>query len=179
MRFVPIVAAAAVALALAGAGSIPVAHAVVACRSSRLLVTSASAGNSAAHRYLEIIFINRGSRCSLTGFPGVSAISEADATHPVQLGPSAGRAPNPLLGRRARRVVLEHDGTASSLLTIVSTGPFAASTCRPVKADALRVYVPDERNAVVLDLPTEVCRRFGVLVVAPVEPGVPYGIQLG
>ncbi len=148
--------------------------AVAQCRSKQLLVVSSEAGAAAGTSYQALIFINKGSRCSMTGYPGVSAVRYGAAA-PVRVGPPAKR--ESPFSFAARAVVLDRNGTSSSVLSQVNARNFPASSCHLAKADALRIYPPNERTSIIINLPTEVCRRFATLGVGPVEPGVPHALQ--
>ena len=148
--------------------------AIARCRSKQLLVTSVSAGAGLGHTYLSLIFINRGSRCSLAGYPGVSPVRYGDHG-PVQIGPAAHRG-NQMESGRSRSVVLERNGTASSVLDEVAAVNYDRSRCTPTIAQALRVYPPNERVPLFLGATVTVCKRIATLGVTPVELGVPHAL---
>jgi len=168
-----LVALAACLDAVSSAGAHP--GALAACRSKQLLVVSSSAGAAAGTSYLSLIFINRGARCSLVGYPGVSAVRYG-ARDPVQVGPPA-RREDPFSVGTGRAVVLQRNGTASSALSQVDALNYPAARCHPEKADALRIYPPNEHTPIVVGVPVEVCRRRATMGISPVEPGVPRALQ--
>ncbi|MDN6795501.1 MAG: DUF4232 domain-containing protein [Propionibacterium sp.] len=92
--------------------------------------------------YPYLVLRNTGTEtCTLTGYPGVSFVGDDNGT---QLGASAGReGEDP-----ARTVTLEPGGAAHSALRIVNVGNFDASACSPTQADGLRVYPPDQTEAI-------------------------------
>jgi hypothetical protein len=94
-------------------------------------------------------------RCSLRGYPGVSAIDLANR----QLGSAAGRnARYPI-----RTVVLAPGNSAQFLLQLNDPGFFSRPACRPSTAAGLRVYLPDATTASVVPVPLGACSRAGPL----------------
>src|SRR5205085_12607374 len=77
-----------------------------------------------------------GHRCTLFGYPGVSAVSLAGR----QLGSAASRDS----ARAPRTVTQRSGGTTSAALRIVDAGNFPASSCHPTTAAGLRVFPPNQ-----------------------------------
>lgn len=109
-----------------------------------------------------------GHACQLFGFPGVSA---EVAGH--QVGSAARRnhaAPE-------RTVTLRAGATAHTVLQIADVSAFAASTCKPVTADGLRVFAPGAVKASQIPFRFRACSAKGprFLSVQAVQPrvGVP------
>ncbi len=113
-----------------------------------------------------------GHTCTLSGYPGVSAVNLAGH----QVGRSAAREPF----RKPRLVTLAsgtgvggtRDGgtVAIAMLRIVVAG--LAPGCHPVVAAGLRVYPPGQAKSKVVPYPFETCSSgYGILDVQAVEPG--------
>jgi hypothetical protein len=126
---------------------------------------SAAAGTT----FYPLDFTNTGSRaCTLDGYPGVSATN----INVVQLGRAAGR--NPLY--KATRVTIPAGGSAHAVLSVVDTGNFTASGCKPVNASFIRVFPPNRTKAALGFFSLPVCRStkplYTTLYVTRVQPGV-------
>jgi hypothetical protein len=149
--------AAALALTAASATGAGAASQAVApeCATSALEVWIGLGGgeSAAGSTYYPLEFSNTSHRtCDLYGFPGVSAVRGSK-----QAGSAAARdhafAP--------RTVVLAPGGTAHALLQIANAGVFSGAACKPVQADALRVYPPDRRTATLVPFSFEACQKSG------------------
>ena len=78
-----------------------------------------------------------GQTCTLSGFPGVSAVRSGGG----QLGSAAGRS----AGYPELLVTLPPSETAHVVLRIADVGNFSPSACAPASSDAaLRVYAPGD-----------------------------------
>ena len=139
--------------------SLPAAHAASAttpaCASSALVVWLDTNGDGAAgSTYYHLEFTNlSGSRCTLTGYPGVSAVDLAGR----RLGSAAARDP----ATRPRTVTLAAGRTMTSVLQIADAGVFSPAACRPVTAAGLRVYPPNQRRSKLIPFPFRACSRSG------------------
>jgi hypothetical protein len=146
-------------VAAAVPASLPAAHASTtttpACRTSALVVWIDTHGDGAAgSTFYHLEFTNlSGSRCTLTGYPGVSAVDLAGR----RLGSPAAR--DPATGPRT--VTLAAGRTVTSVLQIADAGVFAPAACRPVTAAGLRVYPPGRRRSKVIPFPFRACSRSG------------------
>jgi hypothetical protein len=56
-------------------------------------------------------------------------------------------------------VVVQPGATARATLLVVETGNYPTSSCKPVTADALRVYAPNQTYSDVIPFPFSVCSR--------------------
>jgi hypothetical protein len=124
------------------------------CRTSGLVVWIDTQGNGAAGSvFYHLELTNQSGRaCSLTGYPGVSAVD----LRGHQLGSAAGRSPS------TRRVVsLRNGATASAQLQISQVLNYPRSVCRPVAAAGLRVYPPNQTASKVSPFPFGACSRAG------------------
>jgi hypothetical protein len=124
---------------------------------------------TAGSAYYPLQFTNLSKHtCSLTGFPGVSAIN----SNGKQLGRPAfwSRRVTPV-----RTVVLAPGATAHAELQYLDVAVQTAPGCRPlVTASELRVYPPGQRSAThaVFDLPVCSHARAVYMNVGPIVPGV-------
>jgi hypothetical protein len=137
------------------------------CSTSRLAVWLGlgEGGAAAGSTYypLELTNISRRT-CRLFGFPGVSAYRGHQLGNPAQRDRS----------RPASRVNLLPGATAHTLLRIVNVANFPAARCRPVTANRLRVFPPDQRAAAEIPFAFRACSVKGpvFLSVEPIQPGV-------
>lgn len=140
-----------------GLASAPAAHAaaVPSCASRALVVWLDTNGNGTAgstYYHLELTNLS-GHRCTLTGYPGVSAVDLAGRP----LGSPAARNRQ----NRARTITLRAGHTASAVLRITDTGVFSTTKCRPVTAAGLRVYPPNNTESKLVPFPFRACSRSG------------------
>jgi hypothetical protein len=148
-----------------------------ACAKSGLVVWLANppGGGTAGTEYFDLEFANlSGHACTLTGYPGVSAVSLGGP----QLGSAAGRnAAHPV-----RAVTLASGtsasmagATATAVLGITDVGAFSPRQCGPVTAAGLRVYPPNQTASSVVPYPFRGCSRRGLvyLHVESVQKGIP------
>jgi hypothetical protein len=143
-----------IALAAAGSFAATGRSAVPGCPSSGLVVWLDTEGSAAAGTaYYKLKFTNlSGRKCTLLGYPGVSAID----LRGHQLGSAAGRTPP-----AGRRVTLGSGRTATALLGIAAAANFRSSACHRVNAAGLRVYPPNQTQAKVVPFPFAACSRRG------------------
>jgi hypothetical protein len=137
-----------------------------ACATSGLVVWLNTNGNGAAGSiYYTLEFTNlSGHSCTLSGYPGVSAVNLSGHQIGAPASRDTGTTPHTLtLGTGL-------NGTASSTLRIVESGNFPASSCGPVNAAGLRVYPPNQRASRVIPFPFGACSHTadGVLSVRAV-----------
>jgi hypothetical protein len=112
--------------------------------------------------YYPVEFTNTGgSACTLTGYPGVSAISAKLR----QLGLSATRVAAP-----ARTVTVQPKQTVHAFLGILPRGFIR---CHNATADGLKVYPPNEKGKqFVLSFTFSVCKNKPDLQIYPVAAGI-------
>jgi Domain of unknown function (DUF4232) len=168
------------ALALVGAGALagvagPGSAGVAAanptkppCTSSGLVVwlSVPPGGGAAGSFYYDLQFTNlSGHTCTLTGYPGVSAVDLKGH----QLGLAAGRN----AATKARVVSVANGTTATAVLQVSDTGAFPPATCRQTTGAGLRVYPPNQKVSKVVPFPLEACtaRRATFLHVEAVKKG--------
>jgi hypothetical protein len=132
-----------------------VSGAMPGCATSRLVIWLNTQGNGAAgSSYYNLELTNLSGRaCSISGYPGVSAVNLAGR----QVGAAAARdrAQPPHL------LTLATGATATVLLRITDVANFPASSCRQVMAAGLRVYPPNQTGAKVVPFPFRACSRRG------------------
>ncbi len=147
------------------------------CRSTQLLLTTASAGAGAGTSYTELIFVNLGAPCSLRGYPGVSAVRYGNAG-PIQIGPPAGRGTQADAAAGPRTVLLARSGVASSVLSQASPLNFPPARCKQRSIQAFRVYPPGERVPLFVSASGHetACRRVGTYGIGPVVGGIPHAL---
>ena len=137
-----------------GAGSGPVAVSLARCTDAELVVALRTPPGSAAagSTYHEIEFRNTGSTtCSLTGFPGVSALSSGKQSG----SPTRGD------GERLPTVDLAPGDTAHAQLQIVDVYNYPQSRCARSQATALRVYPPNDFTAQTIAFSFLACSKQG------------------
>jgi hypothetical protein len=143
---------------------------VPACQASQLGVwfALAQSNGAAGTIYYPLNFTNvSGHKCSLHGFPGVSAIARSGH----QLGSPAGWSARVA----ARTVVLAPGATAHTILQYRDAEVSTAPGCDPVNsAVVLRVYPPGQYHATVAAFDLQVCSHTGpvYMSVEPILPGV-------
>ena len=92
-----------------------------------------------------------GATCTLTGFPGVSAIGAGGR----QLGLAAGRNS----ARPELPLTLQPYGTVHVVLQITDVANFPPAGCHPVTADGLRVYAPGAYRSSVIPFSFRACAK--------------------
>jgi hypothetical protein len=114
---------------------------------------------TAGTTFYQLEFSNIGSApCTLSGFPGVSAIR----ANGHQAGLGAGRTGTP------RLVTLTPGATAHAILGVTDAGAICA---HPVRTVTLRVFPPGQRRAQFVPLALDACLHHRVLHVRPVHSG--------
>jgi hypothetical protein len=156
VKRIALVLAAALAAAATTAGAAPAAPA--ACKTAGLVVWVDTNGNATAgSTYVTLEFTNQsGHTCTLSGYPGVSALDLRDHA----LGSPGGRNPSTV-----RTVSLVNGATASAVLQIVVAGNYPPARCNRAAAAALRVYPPNQTASKVVPLPFEACSRTGPIIL--------------
>ena len=100
-----------------------------------------------------------GGRCTLRGYPGVSAVN----LRGQQIGGAASRDTS----RRVKTISIRNGGTATTSLRIVDNG--AIANCGMVTAAGLRVFPPNGHSAKTIPFPFGACRHSSVLSVRAVR----------
>ena len=133
------------------------------CGTPDLLVSvkAATGGGSAGASHQDLVFSNEADHpCAVTGWPGVSYVAGKQ-----QAGAAADRDES----SPATTLTLQPGGTATAPLTVADPGAYG-DDCRPVTADKLKIYPPDNRRAVVMRIQAPACANPDVhlLTVGPV-----------
>lgn len=159
-----VAAAAGASAALAPSGS---AAATPRCGASGLVVWLDTQGSGAAGSvYYQLQLTNLSGRtCTLSGYPGVSAVNLKGQ----KLGRAATREP----GSKPHTVTLAEGATAIATLRIVEAGNFPNSKCGRTEAAGLLVHPPNQTAPKIVPFPFEACSRSGatVLSIGPVRKG--------
>lgn len=143
---------------LLGLTAAPAHAAVPACKTNQLVVWLDTQSNGAAGTiFYTLNFTNVGSKCTLRGYPGVSAVGRSHQ----QLGKAAARDN----GTKVKTVTLSSANgggpakanTAHSTLAIVDTGVLSPGACHPTTASGLRVYPPNQSAAAFVPYPFPAC----------------------
>lgn len=118
-----------------------------ACATSQLSAEIANEQGAAGSLLVDIVLTNTsGEECTLTGFPGVSAVTGNDGT---QLGPAALRETS----TEAATVTLAPGAQARAGLKITNVGLLDAAACQPQDADGLRIYPPENTDSLYVAVP--------------------------
>jgi hypothetical protein len=159
--------AAARALALGGSALLlglaaaPADAAVPACNTNKLVVWLDTQSNGAAGTiFYTLNFTNVGAKCTLRGYPGVSAVGPAHQ----RLGSAAVRnsvKPVKTVTLKAPNASQGTFSTAHAMIGIVETGVFSKSVCSPTIAWGLRVFPPNQSAAAFVPFPFGACSRSG------------------
>jgi hypothetical protein len=125
------------------------------CTTSGLVVWLDTQGNGAAGSiFYTLELTNLSSRaCTLSGYPGVSAVNLAGH----ELGSAASRDTS----HTPHTVTLASGATATALLRIVQAGNFPTSACHQVTAAGLRVFPPNLTTSKVVPFPFPACSLSG------------------
>lgn len=120
------------------ADTVPASASDGACATAQLDISLNNEQGAAGSRLADIVFTNTaGNPCTLTGFPGVSAVTNDDGT---QLGAAAERE----TGLPSTTVTLEPGQSARAGLKMTVVDVIDPATCQPQPADGLRIYPPGE-----------------------------------
>jgi hypothetical protein len=116
--------------------------AVSACASDRLRLTAGRGAGAAGSVELPLMLTNTGAQaCTLHGFPGVSLVGADGA----QLGSPATRT-----GARGATVVLAPGHSARADVRLTRAENYPQERCAPAPATGLRVYPPNQTEALFL-----------------------------
>jgi hypothetical protein len=150
------------------------------CTTGDLDVWLNTSGNGAAgSSYYDLEFTNLSSHsCTISGYPGVSALG----TSGQQLGIAAGHNAQHAVAlitltsgsQKAGMDGFQTGNTATVVLAITDAGDYSPSACRAVVATGLRVYPPDQTASKIVPYPFIACSKRGPLIlhVEPIQTGV-------
>jgi hypothetical protein len=124
-----------------------------ACQTGGLVTWLDLPGNGAAGSIIySLDFTNlSGHKCTLRGYPGVSAIGLRGR----QIGKAAVRDNS----RKAKTITLKNGASAVAMLKVVNNLNFPRSSCGPKTAAGLRVFPPNQRASRTVPFPFGVCSR--------------------
>jgi hypothetical protein len=138
-----------------------------ACNPRSLAVSLNTSGSGAAgSSSYALTFTNgSGASCTVTGYPGVSAVSRSGA----QLGNAAGRSTT----TAATKVTLANGARATATLQITDVSNYTASVCGPTNAFGVKVYAPNSLTYHILTFGFRTCSKTGTtyMLVSPVAAG--------
>jgi hypothetical protein len=154
-------AAAATISLLAFTSSSALAAGPPSCQTGGLVIWLNTNGNGTAGSiFYTLNFTNlSGHRCTLRGYPGVSAINLRGR----RIGNPASRDNR----TRVRTITLRNNGTATTVLRIVDNG--AISNCGTVNAAGLRIFPPNQGASKTVPFPFGACSRTSVLSVQAIK----------
>ncbi len=115
---------------------------------------NAEGSGTAGSFYFKLEFANlSGHTCTLSGYPGVSAVSLSGQ----QIGSPASRE---VIGAPAL-VTLAPEAQTTAILHVTDVGVIPTSSCHPVAAAGVRVYPPGQRSAKLVPFPFRTCALAG------------------
>jgi hypothetical protein len=155
-----LVAVAAGAGGLIAAASPAVAAGPAPCQTGGLVVWLNTNSNGAAgSNFYTLNFTNlSGRRCTLRGYPGVSAINLS--------GRQVGKAATRNSARKVKTISIRSGGTASTSVQIVEAGNFSPTSCGPTTAAGLRVFPPNQSASKTVPFPFPACSKSGPSVLS-------------
>jgi hypothetical protein len=120
------------------------------CLTSNLHITLGNGGAGAGTDFTILDFTNSGtSTCTLFGFPGVSLINSSGA----QIGAAATRNPS----KPATAITLAPGAKANATLGVANAENYPASACKPTAAAQLKVFPPNQTQAIQLPFTATGC----------------------
>jgi Protein of unknown function (DUF4232) len=137
------------------------------CATQDLQVKAGTAQGAAGSLYQTLDFTNVSSAsCTLYGYPGVSLAAGSPA---AQVGAAAARSTT----AAPAVVTLAPGQTANALLRIVQALNYPQATCSPTATTYLRIYPPNETQAVLLPFKSTGCTSDSVklLTIGVVQAG--------
>ena len=158
-RSVPALLLALLALGAAAAPAGAARATTPRCATAGLVVWLDTQGDGAAGSvFYRLRFTNLTARaCTLTGFPGVSAVDLRGR----QLGSPAERDRTTAV----RTVRVGAGATVGAVLRIVQAANFPTAECRQTMAAGLRVYPPNQTASKIVPFPFRACSRSGPIVL--------------
>jgi hypothetical protein len=153
------------------------------CTTGDLVVWLDTMGNGAAgSSYYNLEFTNVSAHaCSMSGYPGVSAVNVAGA----QIGSAAGHNaehPAAVITLSSSAATGGPGGfvspnTATVILAITDAGNYSNSACARAVSSGLRVYPPGQTASKIIPYPFVTCAKHGPLIlhVEPIQKGVVTG----
>ena len=120
------------------------------CSTSSLRITLGAGGAAAGTDFTVLDFTNGGtSVCTIFGFPGVSLTNSSGA----QIGAAATRNPS----KPPALITLAPGAKANATLGVANAENYPASACKPTAAAKLKVYPPNQTQAVELPFTATGC----------------------
>jgi hypothetical protein len=120
------------------------------CSTSNLRITLGEGGAAAGTDFTVLDFTNGGtSACTIYGFPGVSLTNSSGA----QIGAAATRNPS----KPPTLITLAPGAKANATLGVANAENYPASACKPTAAAKLKVFPPNQTQAVELSFTATGC----------------------
>ncbi|MEK0280244.1 DUF4232 domain-containing protein [Bifidobacterium mongoliense] len=135
------------------------------CSSSQLTASLGTGNGAAGSMYIPIVLTNHVGTCTMQGYPGVSLTAGNR-----QIGAAAERDS----ASASTAITLSNGQSAHATLRIVQAGNFEAGTCQPTKTDSIRIYPPDQREALTIatDQYTGCANgNLAILTISPLQVG--------
>lgn len=127
------------ATASTSASASPTGAGTPECTNADVKVSYRHTDDATSHSYGFVVLTNTsGAPCWVRGYGGISYAADDGGQVGAPADRTAGDTPT---------VTLAPGGTAQSELAETSSGPYSPRKCRPAKAVALRVYIPDETDS--------------------------------
>ena len=123
---------------------------VPSCSTSNLRITLGAGGAAAGTDFTVLDFTNSGaSACTIYGFPGVSLTNSSGA----QIGAAATRNPS----KPSTLITLAPGAKANATLGVANAENYPASACKPTAAAKLKIFPPNQTQAVELPFTVTGC----------------------
>ena len=123
---------------------------VPSCSTSNLRITLGAGGAAAGTDFTVLDFTNSGtSACTIYGFPGVSLTNSSGA----QIGAAATRNPS----KPSTLIMLAPGAKANATLGVANAENYPASACKPTAAAKLKIFPPNQTQAVELPFTVTGC----------------------
>ena len=120
------------------------------CSTSSLHITLGAGGAAAGTDFTVLDFTNGGtSACTIFGFPGVSLTNSSGA----QIGAAATRNPS----KPSALITLAPGAKANATLGVANAENYPASACKPTAAAKLKIFPPNQTQAVELPFTATGC----------------------
>ena len=148
---------------LAGYGAANASPLPHRCYAQNLALHLSQPTGAAGTTYYHLTFRNKGTACTLYGYPGISA---AESAAGPEVGPPAGRSAG-----RSVLVTLKHGGSAWAMLGVANTSNYPPAKCGARTAAGLRVYAPGAFDGWFVKLRVSVCTLARSMSVSPVRVG--------
>ncbi|GAB2550814.1 hypothetical protein GCM10027167_67170 [Nocardia heshunensis] len=136
------------------------------------MATGGKGGAAAMHSYFALVFTNTSAvACTMQGYPGVSYTNGPDGD-PIGKPADRDHADN---ATPVTVVRLDPGARASAKIAALNgQGAYSTADCKPVAEKGLRIYPPDNKSSLFLDLSGTTCssQALTTLTIQAVQSGV-------